>query len=114
MDSYRNIHPDIHLQTPTSKLWIPNCMIFVKKHDFPQNISDFPETIPAYLNSGYQHIFFLYPRKLSYSSRNAYIRKARVRLLGDASCLLKNMKKRLKTYECFFVTCRPFSNYSIP
>ena len=52
----------------------------------------FLETIPACLNFGYRHIFFLYPKKLSYSSRNAYIKKIRVRLLGEASSLLKNLK----------------------
>ena len=55
-------------------------------------IPDFPETIPAYLNFATAHIFFLYPKKLSYSSRNAYIKKIRVRLLGEASSLLKNLK----------------------
>ena len=60
-------------------------MIFVKKYDFP-------ETIPAYVNFAAARIFFIYPKKLSYSSRNAYIKKMRVRLLGDASCLLKNLK----------------------
>ena len=37
-------------------------------------------------------MFFLYPKKLSYSSRNAYIKKIRVRLLGKSYCLLKNLK----------------------
>ena len=67
-------------------------MIFVKNNDFPKNILDFPETIPAYLNFGYRHISFLYPRKLSYSCRNAYIKKIRVRLLGKPTCLLNNIK----------------------
>ena len=67
-------------------------MIFVKNNDFPKNVPDFPETIPAYLNFATPHIFFLYPKKLSYSSRNAYIKKIRVRLLGEASSLLKNLK----------------------
>ena len=53
---------------------------------------DFRETIPAYLNFAAAHICFLYPKKLSYSSRNAYIQKLRVRLLGNASYLLKNLK----------------------
>ena len=53
---------------------------------------DFFETIPVYLNFAAAHIFFLYPKKLSYSSRNAYIKKIRVRELGDASRLLKNIK----------------------
>ena len=44
------------------------------------------------MNFDAAHMFFLYPKKLSYSSRNAYIKKIRVRLLGDASCLLKNLK----------------------
>jgi len=37
-------------------------------------------------------MFSLYPKKLSYSSRNAYIRKTRARELGNASSLLKNIK----------------------
>ena len=76
-------------------------MIFVKNHDFPENIQDFPETIPAYLNFAARPMFSLYPKKLSYSSSNAYIKKIRVRELGDASCLLKELKKRLKTNELF-------------
>ena len=67
-------------------------MIFVKNNDFPEKIHDFPETIPAYLNFATAHIFFLYPKKLSYSSRNAYIKKIRVRLLGKPACLLENLK----------------------
>ena len=67
-------------------------MIFVKNNDFPKNIPDFPETIPAYLNFAAAHIFSLYPKKLSYSSRNAYIKKITVRLLGKPTCLLKNLK----------------------
>ena len=92
MDSYGIFHPDTHLQTPNSSFWTPNRMIFVKNHDFPKNIPDLPETIPAYLNSGYQHIFFLYPKKLSYSSRNVYIKKIRVRELGKPTRLLKYLK----------------------
>ena len=53
---------------------------------------DFRQTVPAYLNVGAAHIFFLYPKKLSYSSSNAYIKKNRVRLLGKATCLLTNFK----------------------
>ena len=92
MDSYGIFHPDKHLRTPKSQFWTPNRMIFVKNNDFPKHIPDFPETIPACLNFSYRHIFFLYPRKLSYSSRNAYIKKIRVRELGEASSLLKNLK----------------------
>ena len=62
---------------------------------------DFRETIPAYLNFAAAHIFFIYPKKLSYSSRNAYIQKIRARELGDASCLLKNLKERLQTDKFF-------------
>ena len=51
---------------------------------------DFPETIPAYLNFATAHIFFIYPKKLSYSSRNAYLKKIRVQELGEASSLFKN------------------------
>ena len=43
------------------------------------------------MNFGTPHMFSLYPKKLSYSSRNAYIKKIRVRRLGKASCLLKNL-----------------------
>ena len=95
MDSYGIFHPDTHLRTPKSKFWTPNHSNFIEKSDPldpPEALFDFPETIPAYLNFGHRHIFFLYPKKLSYSSRNAYIKKIRVRLLGDASCLLKNLK----------------------
>ena len=67
-------------------------MMFVNKYDCPKNIPDFPETIPAYLNFAAAHIFSLYPKKLSYSSRSAHIMKIRVRLLGNASCLRKNLK----------------------
>ena len=71
----------------------PKSSDFCKKnHDLPEQIPDFPETIPAYLNFAAAHMFFLYPKKLSYSSRNAYIKKIRVRELGDASCLLNNLK----------------------
>ena len=44
------------------------------------------------MNLDAAHMFFLYPKKLSYSSRNAYIKKIRVRELGKPTCLLKNMK----------------------
>ena len=77
-------------------------MIFVKIYDFPKKIvPDFPETIPAFLNFAAAHILFVYPKWLSYSSSNAYIQKIRVRLLGEASSFLKNLKKRLKTNELF-------------
>ena len=104
MDSYHNFHPDVYLRTANKSVWTD----FRKTKCFPKNIPDFPETIPAYLNFGYQHIFFLYPRKLSYSSRNAYIKKIRVREPGEASSLLKNLKSALKITS-FFVTCTPFS-----
>ena len=88
MDSYGIFHPDTHLRTPKSQFWTPNRMIFVKKYDFPKNIPDFPETIPAYLNFAAAHML----KKLSYSSRNAYIKKIRVRELGKPTCLLENLK----------------------
>ena len=53
---------------------------------------DFRETIPVCFNFGYRHIFFLYPKKLSYSSSNAYIKKIRVRELGKPTRLFKNLK----------------------
>ena len=53
---------------------------------------DFRETIPAYLNFAAAHSFFLYPKRLSYLSRNKYIRKIRARELGKASCLLNHPK----------------------
>ena len=95
MDSYRIFHADTHLRTPKYKLWIPNHSNSIEKSgppDPPEALFDFPETIPAYLNFAAAHIFFLYPKKLSYSSRNAYIKKIRVRLLGKPTCLLKNLK----------------------
>ena len=89
-------------------------MIFVKNDDFPKNIPDFPETIPACLNFGHRHIVFLYPRKLSYSSRNAYIKKIRVRPLGKPTCLLKNVKHTQKsTYDFFVMMNMPFSKLLI-
>ena len=61
---------------------------------------DFRETIPACLNFGTPDMFYLYPKKLSYSSRNAHIKKIRARELVDASCLLKNLKNtnKLKSF----------------
>ena len=53
---------------------------------------NFLETIPAYVNFAEFSDLFLYPKKLSYSSSNAYINKIRVREPGKASCLLKNLK----------------------
>ena len=67
-------------------------MIFLENNEFPENVSDFSETIPAYLNFAAAHMCSLYPKKLSYSSNNAYIKKIRVRELGEASSLLKNLK----------------------
>ena len=67
-------------------------MIFVENNDFPKKIPDFLETIPAYLNFAEFSHLFLYPKKLSYSSRNAYIKKIRARELGKPSRLLKNFK----------------------
>ena len=46
-------------------------------------------------------MFFIYPKKLSYSSRNAYIKKIRVREPGGATCVLKNLKKRTTTNAFF-------------
>ena len=59
------------------------------------------------MNFGTPHIFFLYPKKLGYSSRNAYIQKLRVRLLGNASYLPKNQKDAAKNIS-FFVNSTPF------
>ena len=105
MDSYGNFHADTHLRTPKSKLWTPTHRFVIEKSgppDPPEALFDFPETIPAYLNSAAAHIFFLYPKKLSYSSRNADIKKIRVRELGKASCLLRNFKntKQLTSFFC--------------
>ena len=77
----------------------PKSIDFCKKWWLSRKIPDFPETIPACLNFGHRHMFFLYPKKLSCSSRNTYIKNIRVRLLGKASCLLKKLKKRFKTNE---------------
>ena len=92
MDSYAIFHADTYLRTPKSKFWTPNREIFVKNNDFPKNIPDFPETIPAYLNFATPHLVFLYPKKLSYSSRNAYIKKIKVRELGKPTRLFKKLK----------------------
>ena len=70
----------------------PTLNDFRKKYDVPKSIPDFPETIPAYLNFAARHMFFVYPKKLSYSSSNAYIKKIRVRELGKPTRLLKNLK----------------------
>ena len=70
--------------------------------DVRKKMPDFPETIPAYLNFATAHIFSVYPKKLSYSSRNAYIKKIRVRELGKPTCLLKNLKNayKLTSFVC--------------
>ena len=65
--------------------------------EYPLRV-DFRETIPAYLNFGHQHICFLYPKKLSYSSRNAYIKKIRVREL-KANSSSQKPQKHIKTNE---------------
>ena len=69
---------------------------------FLNKIPNFPDTIPAYLNFGYRHIFFLYPKKLSYSSRNAYIGKE-TKSAGAWNANLSSQKsqKRPQTYEFF-------------
>ena len=96
MDSYGIFHPDTHLQTPNSSFWTPKTPNFGFSFRFRvQGLGvwgDFRETIPVCFNFGYRHIIFLYPKKLSYSSRNAYIKKIRVRELGKPSRLLKNFK----------------------
>ena len=95
MDSYRIFHPDTRLRTPTSQIWTPNHSTVIEKSgppDPPEALFDFPETIPAYLNFAAVHIFSIYPKKFNYPSRNAYIKKIRVRLLGKTTCLLTNFK----------------------
>ena len=62
---------------------------------------DVRKHIPAYLNFGTPHVFSLYPKKLSYSSRNAYIQKLRARQLGKASCLHNNLKQKKKLTSLF-------------
>ena len=65
----------------------------------------FLETIPANLNFAEFHRLSFYPKKLSYSSSNAYyVKKIRARLLGEATCVLKNLKNAYKLTR-FFVTC---------
>ena len=113
MDSYGIFHADTHLRTPKSQFWTPNGMIFIKKHDFPKNIPDFPETIPAYLNFVAAQISFPYLKKLSYSSRSAYIKNKSAGAWKKPTCLLKNVRKRLQTHD-LFVMCRPFSELLIP
>ena len=89
-------------------------MILIRKATmFLNKIPDFPETIPAYLNFTEFYMFSFYPKKLSYSSSNAYIKKIRARKLGKASCLPKNLNNARKLTS-FFVTSRPFSELLIP
>ena len=110
MDSYGIFHPDTHLQTQNSSFWTPKTSNFGFR-----GLGDFRETIHVCFNSGYRHISFLYPKKLSYSSSNAYIKKIRAREPGNASCLLKNLKNARKLLvTSFFVTSTPFSEPSIP
>ena len=68
-------------------------MISVKNNDFPEKkIPGFPETILAYLNFAAAHMFSIYLKKLSYSSRKAYIKKIRVRPVQKPACLRKNLE----------------------
>ena len=105
MDSYGNFHADTHLQTPNSSFWTPKTSNFwFRGLEFSLEFrvwGDFRETIPVCFNFGYHQIFFLYPRKLSYSSSNAYIKKIRVRELGKPTRLLKNLKNAFKLTSCF-------------
>ena len=95
--------------TPPQILPMGNVRLFRRihrKYNFSPKLSDFrkqvvifiqkipicPETIPAYLNFAEFYRFSFYPKKLSYSSSNAYIKKIRARLLGEATCVLKNLK----------------------
>ena len=96
MDSYGIFHPGTHLQTPNSLFWPPKTSNFgFRGLEFSLEFrvwGDFRETIPVCFNFGYRHIRFLYPKNLSYSSSNAYIKKIRVRELGKPTRLLKNLK----------------------
>ena len=106
MESYSNFPADTHLRTPKSKFWSPNHSNFIEKSgppDPPEALFDFLETIPANLNFAAAHIFSFYPKKLSYSSRNAYIKKIRARRLGEASCLIENFKNAENTKTNDFV-----------
>ena len=67
-------------------------MIFVKNTIFVKKRRFFLETIAAYSNFAEFYRFSFYPKKLSYSSSNAYIKKIRVRPLGKQTCFLKNLK----------------------
>ena len=93
MDSCGIFHPDTHLQTPNSSFWTPKTSNFGFRVLGLGVAEDFRETIPVCFNFGHRHVFFLYPKKLSYSSSNAYIKKIRVRELGKPTRLLKNLKK---------------------
>ena len=81
---------------PKISILDPKSFKFYRKSGPPDppllKIPDFPETIPAYLNFAEFYRFSFYPKKLSYSSSNAYIKKIRVRLLGKPTCVLKNLK----------------------
>ena len=84
MDSYGIFPPDTHLQTPSSSFWTPKTSNLGFR-GLGGDKGDFRETIPVCFNFGHQHIFFLYPKKLSHSSRNAYIKNIRVREHGKAT-----------------------------
>ena len=61
-------------------------MIFVKNTISVKNVDFFLKLFVEFYR------FSLYPKKLSYSSSNAYIKKIRVWELGKPTCLLKNLK----------------------
>ena len=84
MDSYGVFHPDTRLQTPNSSFWSPTTSNLGFR-GLGGLRGDSRETIPVCFNFGHRHIFFLYTKKLSYSSRNAYINEIRARGLSETS-----------------------------
>ena len=90
--------------SPKLVVFLLNLVIFVK-------MQDFPETIPAYLNFATPHMFFLYPEKLSYSSRNAY-KENKSAGAWKANSSSQKPQKHLKLTS-FFVMCTPFSKLLI-
>jgi len=76
-------------------------MIFVEKNlKLYQNTVFLLDTIPAYLIFGYipSYLFFC-PKKLSYSSKNAYIQKLKMRLLGNISYFIKLIKQLTNAWK---------------
>ena len=88
MDSY-GIFMQIHTFGPKISILDPKSFKFDRKSGPPDppllKIPDFPETIPACWKFAEFSDLCLYPEKLSYSSRNAYIKKTILWSRGELS-----------------------------